>query len=72
MQFSNSKGNQQPEMDKKKGKNNRKGGNNKNKKENQNNDKNNDNANGVKKIKQKVKFPCNLCTRSPYPFVSSN
>ena len=55
VQSSDQKGNQQPERNKKKGKNNCRGG---NRNENANtNDKNTCNAGGDKQSKRKVKFP---------------
>jgi hypothetical protein len=59
----NPNGDQQPNGNKRKGKNNRKGGKNNNKpKEKDNNGKHNDNTREGKKEKHKVKFPCKLCT----------
>jgi hypothetical protein len=59
--FKNPNGDQQPDGNKRKGRNNRKGGKNGNKpKEKDNNGKKNDNAGEGKKEKIKVKFPCKL------------
>ena len=58
VQTSNSKGNQQPGRNKKKGKNICKVG---NKNENANNNDKNTNAGGDKQSKRKLKFPCKLC-----------
>jgi hypothetical protein len=57
----NPNGDQQPDGNKWKGRNNRRGGKNKPKDKN-NNGKQNDNAGEGKKEKRKVKFPCKLCT----------
>jgi hypothetical protein len=59
----NPNGDQQPDGNKRKGRNNRKGGKNNNKpKVNDNNGMQNDNAGEGKKEKRKVNFPCKLCT----------
>jgi hypothetical protein len=57
-------GNQQPDGNKKKGRNNnREGGKNNNKpKDNGNNEKTNNNVGEGKKERHKVKFPCKICT----------
>jgi hypothetical protein len=58
----NPNGDQQPDVNKRKGRNNRKGGKNNNKpKDKDNNGKHNDNAGKGNKEKCKVKFSCKLC-----------